>query len=64
MLYVLENSILNSFVKDAEEKLGNEYYCHVDNDEQVACVMLSNMSPKLQMQYKNMDAHTMIMQLK
>jgi hypothetical protein len=39
MLYALENLILNAPAKDAEEEVRNEHEHHVNNDEQVACVI-------------------------
>jgi hypothetical protein len=63
-LYVLENLVPNAPAKDAEEEVKNEYQSHVDDDEQAAYVMLASMSPELQRQRENMDAHAMIMHLK
>jgi hypothetical protein len=45
-LCVLDNSILNSHGDDAEEKVRNEGQRYVNDDEQVACVMLASMSHK------------------
>ena len=70
-LYVLENPIPNVFTEDAKEEVRNEYQRHVDNDKHAACVMLVSMSPKLQRQHENINAHiininvhTIIMHLK
>ena len=59
-LHVLENPIPNTPVKDAEEEIRNEHQRYVDDDEQAASLMLASLSPKLQRQYENMNAHTMI----
>jgi hypothetical protein len=63
-LYVLENPVPNAPAKDVEEEVRNEHQRHVNDDEQAAYVMLASMSPELQRQHENMDAHTMIMHLK
>jgi len=59
-LHVLENPIPNTLVKDAEEEVRNEHQRYVDDDEQAASLMLASLSPKLQRQHENMNAHTMI----
>jgi len=59
-LYILENPISNALAKDAEEEVRNEHQRNVDDDEQTACVMLASMSPELQRQHENMDAHIII----
>jgi hypothetical protein len=41
-------------------KKGTEYQCHIDDDEQVKCVMLACMSLEIQ---ENMDDHIIIMHL-
>ena len=46
-LYVLENPIPNSPTEDVKEDVRNEHHCQVDDNEQVACVMLASISPKL-----------------
>jgi hypothetical protein len=63
-LYILENPISNALAKDAEEEVRNEHQHNVDDDEQTACVMLASMSPELQRQHENMDAHIIIIHLK
>jgi hypothetical protein len=63
LFFFLENLNSNAHVEDAEEEVRNEYQRHVDDDEHTACMMLSNISPKLQRKYENMDIHTMIMYL-
>jgi ATP-dependent DNA ligase len=63
-LYVLENSVPIVIAENAEEEVRNELQRHVDDNEHVACVMLASMSPKLQRQHENMDAHIMIMHIK
>jgi len=63
-LFVLENTILNAPAEDTKEKVMNEHQCYVDDDEQVVCVMLANISHELQRLHENIDFHTMIMHLK
>jgi hypothetical protein len=63
-LYVIENQIPNAPTEDAKEEIRNEHQCYVNDDDQAICVMLANISTKLQRQHGNMDAHTMIMHLK
>jgi hypothetical protein len=36
-----KNPISNAPVEDVEEKVRNEYQCHVDDDEHATCVMLA-----------------------
>jgi hypothetical protein len=47
-LYVIENQIPNAPTEDAKEEVRNEHQCYVNDDEHATCVMLANISPKLQ----------------
>ena len=48
MLYVLENLIPLASNDDVDEEVRNEYQCHINDDEHVACVMLASITPELQ----------------
>ena len=63
-LYIFENPVPNAPAKDVEEEVRNEHQRHVNDNDQAVYVMLASMSPELQRQHENMDAHTMIMHLK
>lgn len=56
--------ILLAFTKDVDDEVRNKYQCHIDDYEHDTCVMLVSMSHELQMQHKNIDAHTIIMHIK
>ena len=47
-LYVIKNQIPNAPTEDAKEEVRNEHQCYVNDDEHATCVMLANISPKLQ----------------
>jgi hypothetical protein len=48
ILYVLENHILLVINKDIDDEVKTEYQCHIDDNKHAICVMLSNISLKLQ----------------
>jgi hypothetical protein len=48
-LYVNGNLICLIPGKDANDNFGTGYQCHINDDEYDICVILANMSPKLQM---------------
>ena len=47
ILCVLKNPIPNVLTEDAKIEVRKKHQRHVDDDEQVACVMLTCMSPEL-----------------
>jgi hypothetical protein len=48
-LYVIENLICLIPDEDVNDNFRTGYQCHINNDEYDICVILTNMSPKLQM---------------
>jgi hypothetical protein len=48
-LYVIENLICLIPDEDVNANFGTGYQCHINDDEYDICVILANMSPKLQM---------------
>jgi len=63
-LYVFESHIPRVSNEDALIEVKTKYHRHIDDDEQATCVILASMSPKLQIEYENMDAYNMIKHLK
>eukprot|EP00257_Ricinus_communis_P016574 XP_015574782.1 uncharacterized protein LOC107261262 [Ricinus communis] len=63
-LYVLDTPPLCLPVEDAPEEVVQVYKKHQEDDDQGVCVMLGNMTSKLQRQHENMDAQTIILHLK
>jgi hypothetical protein len=47
-LYVLESHIPRVPNKDTLIKVKTKYHCHIDDDEQIAYMMLASMSPELE----------------
>lgn len=50
--------------KDALIEIKTKYHHYSDNAKLVACVMLGNISPELQIEYENIDAYIMIKHLR
>ncbi|VFQ94215.1 unnamed protein product, partial [Cuscuta campestris] len=62
--YVLENPIPPAPPANAPKAVKDAYEKHVKDDNQVSCVMLATMIPKLQKQHEDMKAHEMIVALR
>ncbi|KAJ8769201.1 hypothetical protein K2173_000976 [Erythroxylum novogranatense] len=55
-LYVLENELPPEPAQDATNEVWEYYQSHIDDNEQMTCVMLASMSPELQRQHETMNA--------
>ncbi|XP_017979907.1 PREDICTED: uncharacterized protein LOC108662824 [Theobroma cacao] len=62
--YVLDTHIPLVSIADASVEDKESYHCHKDDDDQVACVMLASMTPKIQKQHEHMDVQSMIFHLR
>ncbi|KAJ8751989.1 hypothetical protein K2173_000735 [Erythroxylum novogranatense] len=62
-LYVLDNELPPKPAQDAANEDWEYYQSHIDDNEQVTCVMLASMSPELQRQHETMNAKEMFLHL-
>ncbi|KAJ8755505.1 hypothetical protein K2173_019303 [Erythroxylum novogranatense] len=62
-LYILDNELPPEPAQDATNEDWEYYQSHIDDNEQVTCVMLASMSPELQRQYECMNAREMFLYL-
>ncbi|VFQ70704.1 unnamed protein product [Cuscuta campestris] len=62
--YVLENAIPSQHVATASRAVKEAYDKHVDDDIEVACLMLATITSELQKHHDNMKAYDMILHLR
>ncbi|KAJ8761802.1 hypothetical protein K2173_004651 [Erythroxylum novogranatense] len=62
-LYVLDTKLPPEPAQDATNESWKYYQSHIDDNEQVVCLMLASMSPKLQRQHENINAREMFLHL-
>ncbi|KAJ8758881.1 hypothetical protein K2173_002660 [Erythroxylum novogranatense] len=62
-LYVLDNELPPEPAQDFANEDWEYYQSHIDDNEQVTCVMLASMSPELQRQHETMNAREMFLHL-
>ena len=62
-LYILDEATPEVPLGDSPTEAFKAYNQHKDAEEMATCLMLVSMSPKLQRQYEDMNAHNILLHL-